>query len=170
MSTVSLPIDETVAERPGAARAAADLLAQAINGYSWLDPKEIKAKRCWLPTYDLEELFDKLVINVVPRGVTYTQVTRETNYRDATVEVGLLRKPDPEKYSTIESQEALADAHTSLVEAIAEYLLSPAGRLPCGPGGPVVRTAEVTTLLLLNHFEELKQLTSVIRVIVRDRA
>jgi len=148
----------------------ADAVVDQLKGWSWDDLDRAKTiERRWLPTYDLEELYETLLVNVVPRGATITSADDQSDYFDVPIEIGLLEKPKPETHSTREQLEAGADKHEALVTELLDYFRSADGRYVCGAGGPAIIRTAIPTLVLLEHLEELRQLTSVIRLTVRSR-
>lgn len=153
-----------VTEPPTPATLAADLITFALEAYPWSET--VEPERRWLPFMDLEELYDRLRVQVVPAGVTYRQLSRQKSEAEAIVDIGLMRKPDPTLRPDVDSLKEPADAHTALANAIALHLRADDVRQLGPPGGPVVSDAQVTTLLLLEHLEGLHQLTSVVRVTV----
>ncbi|MEM9658877.1 MAG: hypothetical protein AAF961_10995, partial [Planctomycetota bacterium] len=130
--------------------------------------------------YDLTDLVDRLVVCVVPIEVQISRATRASDWHDVPVEIGLMYKPDPVRLGKVQSIDgppatlsidAEADRHVALVQEVCDYFRSRTGRIlrGAGPEGQTtqVRTARTTTLLLREHLEEFRQLSSVVRVTCR---
>lgn len=67
----------------------ADLVADEINSGSF--GEEFLAARDVLPEFDLSELFN-LKVTVVPKSVEITPATRDLNYFDVAIDIGIQQK------------------------------------------------------------------------------
>lgn len=147
----------------------ADLVRADLASYPWpADVTETTVARKWLPTFNLEELYGVRTVHVVPRTVTITAATDQSDWHDVVLEVGVMLKPKPADDDTPVDLEAEADAQAGLVGLLADHYRQPGGLL-AELGGPHVTRVETTTLMLAEHLEQLQQLTSVLRLTVRDR-
>lgn len=154
-----------------------ELLVEVLKAFPWPEPTlgepddegaKTLVERKWLPTIELEDLCEDRVVHVVPRLVKFTPASDDSDWVDVTVEVGLMRKPQPVDDETKLDLEAEADEQEGLVTRLADHFRG-GGRLLGGLGGPAVTSVEVSTLMLDDHLYELQQLTSVLRLVVRDR-
>lgn len=133
----------------------ADAVAASINARTFDPP--ITAERSHLPIFDLGRVGDAIQVSVVPRSLTVANASRATNVFDASIDVGVQRKVDP-------NDPAQIDALLDLVERIGDHLrLKRLGTLPEAQW----LTSEHDPILAAEHLERLSVFTSVLTLTYR---
>ena len=132
----------------------ADAVAGELNGHGFSEA--FTAVRAYQPTFDLKEMKD-LHVTVVPKSVTTAVASRSDDQVDCAVDIGIQKKL---------GQDAKVDADTlmALVEEIAAFL----NRRPLAALPNVVWVSTLNEPIFSpDHFEQLRQFTSVLTVTYR---
>jgi len=134
----------------------ADAVVAEMNGQAF--SQAFTAERKYQPTYELPDL-QTLHVTVVPKSVTTAVASRSDDQVDYAVDVGVQKK-----FSAGDAADTEADELMALVEEIAAFL----NRRPlaAAPGVVWVRTQN-EPIFSPEHFEQLRQFTSVLTVTYR---
>lgn len=133
----------------------AGAVAASINGQTFTPP--ITAERSHLPIFDLGQVGEAVRVSVVPRGLAITNASRTKNFFDASIDIGVQQRVDPEDPTRI-------DALLDLVEQIGDHLrLKRLGAMPEAQW----LGAEHDPILAAEHLERLSVFTSVLTVTYR---
>jgi len=132
----------------------ADAVAFELNGGSF--SQAFEARRAYQPTFDLKDMKD-LHVTVVPKSVTTAMASRADDQVDCAIDIGIQKKLGQEA-------DADADALMALVEEISAFLNR--RQLAAAPDVIWVSTAN-EPIFSPEHFEQLRQFTSVLTVTYR---
>ena len=132
----------------------ADAVVAELNGGNFSEA--FTAERAYQPTYELPDM-QTLRVTVVPKSVTTAIASRADDQVDYAVDIGIQKKLG-------ENPDAEADELTALVAEIAAFL----NRRPLAAAPEVVwvKTAN-EPIFSPEHFEQLRQFTSVLTVTYR---
>jgi len=133
----------------------ADAIAASINAQTFNPP--VTAERSHLPLFDLGLVGDAIKVSVVPRSLTVANASRALNFFDASIDVGVQRKVDPNDPGQV-------DALHDLVEQIGDHLRLK--RLDTLPEAQWL-TSEHDPVLAAEHLERLSVFTSVLTLTFR---
>lgn len=134
----------------------ADAVAGSLQGAILSQPFSVARK--YVPKVDLSAL-EELHVTVAPKSLQITKATRDTDYFDCTVDIGIQRRVNPE------SNEAI-DVLSDLVQEIIEHLRS--RPLPDYPDAMLTVTLN-DPAFSLEHLDELRTFTSVVSLTYRVR-
>ena len=130
----------------------ADAIAASLNAQTFSPP--VSAERSHLPIFDLGQVGDAIKVSVVPRSLTVENATRTSNFFDASIDIGVQKRVDP-------NDPAQIDELLDLVEQIGDQLrLSRLGTMPEAQW----LTTEHDPVLAAEHLERLSVFTSVLTV------
>ena len=132
----------------------ADAVVAELNGGSF--SQAFTAERKYQPTYELSEM-QTLHVTVVPKSVTTAIASRSDDQVDCAVDIGVQKKLG-------DDADTEADGLMALVEEIAAFLNRRA--LAGTPDAVWVRTAN-EPIFSPEHFEQMRQFTSVLTVTYR---
>ncbi len=135
--------------------ALADAIAASINAQSFSPP--VTAERSHLPIFDLGKVGEAIKVSVVPRSLTVANASRSLNFFDASIDVGVQKRVDPEDASQI-------DTLLGLVEQIGDHLRLK--RLDTMPEAQWL-SSEHEPVLAAEHLERLSVFTSVLTITYR---
>jgi len=133
----------------------ADAIAASINAQTFNPP--VTAERSHLPIFDLGQVGDAIKVSVVPRSLTVANASRTLNFFDASIDVGVQKRVDP-------NDPAQIDALLDLVEQIGDHLRLK--RLDTLPEAQWL-TSEHDPVLAAEHLERLSVFTSVLTLTYR---
>ncbi|MEQ9616663.1 MAG: hypothetical protein RLN60_01370 [Phycisphaerales bacterium] len=130
----------------------ADAITVSLNTQTFSPP--ITAERSHLPIFDVGQVGDAIKVSVVPRSLTVENATRTSNFFDASTDIGVQRRVDPNVSAQI-------DELLDLVEQIGDHL-----RLTRPATMPEAQwlTTEHDPVLAAEHLERLSVFTSVLTV------
>lgn len=132
----------------------ADAVVQSLNEGDFGQP--FSAHRCYVPTFDLKEM-RTLHVTVVPRGIIIAGVTRAASQSECQVDVAVQKKFD-------KGDAAELDPLMTLVERIVTHFES---RWLAVAGGAVCVKVENKPIYAPEHYENLRQFTSIITLTFR---
>ena len=132
----------------------ADAVKEELNGHTFSQP--FTAERAYQPTFELADM-QTLHVTVVPKSVTTAIASRSGDQVDYAVDIGVQKKLG-------ENPDTDADEMMALVEEIAGFLNRRG--LAGTPGMVWVRTQN-EPIFSPEHFEQLRQFTSVLTVTYR---
>lgn len=135
--------------------ALADAIAASINAQTFTPA--VTAERSHLPIFDLGKVGEAIKVSVVPRSLTVANASRSLNFFDASIDVGVQKRVDPEDPAQI-------DALLDLVEQIGDHLRLK--RLDTLPEAQWL-TSEHEPVLAAEHLERLSVFTSVLTLTYR---
>ena len=132
----------------------ADAVVAELNAGSFSET--LGVERAYQPTFDLKDMKD-LHVTVVPKSVTTAPASRADDQIDFAIDIGIQKKLGSDA-------KAEADALMALVSEIAAFL----NRRPLTAMPDVVWVSAVNEPIFSpDHFEQLRQFTSVLTVTYR---
>ncbi len=134
----------------------ADAMVASLNGASFSQP--FTAVRSYLPAVELAELKD-LHVTVIPKSEAITVATRESDYFEPVIDVGIQKKVDP-------NDAAQMDAMCDLVQEIIDHLRH--RRLEAMPDAAWL-SIEHEPVFAPEHLDQERVFTSVLSVTYRLR-
>ena len=88
----------------------ADILVETLNSQeAGTFPEDFTAHRRVLPNYELSELKD-LTVTVVPKSIEITPASRDMNYRDVSIDIGIQQKIGTDTDAEVSRLSELVDA------------------------------------------------------------
>lgn len=134
----------------------ADAVVESLNGTSF--SQWFLSERVYVPVIDLTTI-TSLTVSVVPRGVDIEPVTRDSDWFDVAVDIGIQARVDP-------ADKAAVDAMTDLVEEVIDHLRHK--DLAAMPAAAWLSIAN-NPVYMPDHLKEFRTFTSVITVTYRIR-
>ncbi len=132
----------------------ADAVVQALTEGDFGQP--LSAQRCYVPLFDLKEM-KSLHVTVVPKGITVAALARGLSQAECQIDVAVQKKFD-------KGDAAELDPLMMLIEAIVIHFDN--RRLNVAGGAACVKV-ENKPIYAPEHFEKLRQFTSVITLTFR---
>lgn len=132
----------------------ADAVTASLNAAAFSQP--LTAERIFQPTYDLTDL-SSMKVSVVPKAVTFAAASRDGQYVDVAVDVGIQRRV---------ADDAEMEAVIDLADEIIDHLMM--RRLADYPDAAWL-LIEHDPVAVPDHLEQHRVLTSIVTVTYRVR-